>query len=210
MKWPGISVGKMMLVVAVLAADFSLFYHLEHLVDIFTSGMLLFIGLLPMVNIIAFGLPRLLSLGLPRLMRRGRRTPFALGFQVTSLISTFIVVVVFVAITEDLARMLEHVEEYCPFEMDMGSLVGIYRFRARTIGGPPVSQPPAGLFETCWNALWSLCGCDPEVCASVAVVMVFFSLPPFLLSLAGGLVVRTVVRLRSRSAIAPSLPGEVA
>jgi hypothetical protein len=39
--------------------------------------------------------------------------------------------------------------------------------------------------------------------------MVFFSLPPFFMSLAGGLVFRLIVRRRSRAAIASRLQGMV-
>ncbi len=206
MKWPGISVGKMMLAVAMLAADFALFYHLEHLSSLFSYGMALFIGLLPMINILAFGLPRLLSLGLPRLLRRGRRAPFAVGFQVTSWISTFAVVVIFVTMLEGLTPIFDYLDKYCSFSTS--AMTGVYGCKARSIGGPPVAQPTGGLFETCWNVLESLC--DAEEFVGVVVVMVVFSLPPFLLSLAGGLVVRSVVRLRSRSVIVSPLPDVAA
>ena len=190
MKWSGFSLGKMMFAVAILAADFALFYHLDYLGDVFGYGMTLVVGLLPMANIIVLGLPRLLRLGLPRLLRHGRRTPFAIGFQVTSWAATFAVTAIFVAKIEDLLD-------------SMPWLFGI-KF-PQPIYGLPIVQPPVALFESCCNALVSLC--ETEDWASLATLMAFFSLPPLLLSVAGGLVARSVVRFRSRSVSLSRVPG---
>jgi hypothetical protein len=187
MKWPGISVGKMMFAVAILAADFALFYHLERFWEIFGFGMILFIGLLPMVNILAFGLPRLLRLG--------RRTPFAVGFQITSWVSTFAIMVLFVA-------KIEVLGEAMPWLFAGPGVM------ARGVSEAPVAQPPVGLFKFFVNTIVELCA--TEGWANMAAFMVLFSLPPFLFSLAGGLVARYFVRRRSRSVIVSPLPGMAA
>jgi hypothetical protein len=188
----------MMWVVAIIAADFGLYYHLEFLGDavLQEGGMILILGFLPMANVIALGLPRLLRLGLPRLLRRGRRMPFAIGFQVTSWVSPFAVLAVY---SLKAAAIAEWMGDFMP------ELFSWTHCTARTVLGPPVEQPHLGFVESCCNGLMSVW--QDEGLREVGAIMVLFSLPPFLISVAGGVVVRQVVRHRLRAAIITPLPN---
>ncbi len=201
MKWTGISLARMMLVVAIIAADFGLWRFWEGpgalLGDEGDEGVLI-IGLLPMANIIALGLPRLLWLGLPRLFRRVRRMPFAIGFQATSWASTLAVLAIYVVKFETVIDCL------------VSSMPGLGQTHcvARIVSGSPVEPLPVGFFESCRNAF--LNSVDLDMLVEMAEIMAFFSLPPLLVSLAGGLLTRIFVRRRARAAIVSRLPAVVA
>jgi hypothetical protein len=195
MKLPGISLAKLMFIVAIIAVDFGLLLHPQDWALVWSSEAAFpILGLLPMANLIVLGLPGVLWFGLRRRLRRVRRKPFAVGFQVTSWAATLAVLAVCVVNFEIVDDALSNVMPW----------LFVTHCVARTIGGPPVEPPTLGFFESCWKTL--LGSTELEEWVDFIGIMAFFSLPPLLVSLAGGVVTRFVVRRRSRAAIVSPMP----
>jgi hypothetical protein len=187
MGLPRVSVATMAFAVLICAADFGLLHNLDELEEILGPWTILALGLLPMANALA--------LGLPGLLRRGRRPGFAVGFQAVGWTATLGVVAAFAAFP-DVLEVIRNTIMTTPCAARS----------VRSISQPP---EPAGLLESCRDALDDLLGPGmAELLVGVASIMAFFSLPPWLAAMAGGVVAHLSAAARPGQTN-PTRPGRL-